>query len=202
MRRDLLQGAAEEAFNNSRDLLEESKLLYTNSGWARSYLLAVTAAEQYVLSFEFKCNLAGFDLQSVWHSAGHTARKARFALLIITPYLMEIGAYNFFAKMAGVQLRKPDLRFLKRYINTFQGIQGKRNAALYVDLNGTLSVPSKIITKDDALRMIEIMNPILKAKPKFLLASDDDLQRTLGMGFLPVLTTSQSELFRQIGKIF
>ena len=199
----MLQTAAEKAFENSRDLLEDSKILFKKKKYARAFALSVTAAEEYAKSFEFKCELARFNIPGVPSESAHSFRQARFALLVITPYMMGVGGWNFFAQLAGVQPKKPDREFLELFIKTFNhNIQGRRNRALYVDLNGKLTAPSDEITKKEAKHVMRIMDDVLKNEPEFLRVSGDDLQRTLGMGFLPLTNMSQSELFARIGKMY
>jgi hypothetical protein len=201
-RQELLQLAAEKAFKNSRSLLKESKLLYENEMYARSFALSVTAAEEYAKSFEYKCELAKFKIPPVPPDAAHSFRQARFALLVITPHLMAIGGWNFFAQMAGMKPKKPNRGFLEVFIKTFNhDIRGKRNRALYVDLNGSLSVPSEQITKKEARHLMVIMDSVLEKEPGFLGASGNTLQQTLGMGFLPLTSLDQHQLFAQIGKV-
>jgi hypothetical protein len=200
----LLGVAADEAFRNSVDLLEEAKLLRDHGKWARSYALAVLAAEEFTKSFEFKCREVGFNLSKVPTKGVHQFRLKRFELLLIVPHLMSVGSYNLLAKFAGVPLRNPDRQFIKSVRVTFgPNAQGKKNSAFYVDLtNGQLQVPSKQIRKDDCQQVISLMTEVVSKKPVFLITEGEKLKSALTMNFLPLFNTVQSELSKAIGKQF
>jgi hypothetical protein len=110
----LLNVAANEAFQNSVDLLEEAKLLRDHKKWARSYALAVLAAEQFTKSFEFKCEEAAFNLEKVPPKRMHAFRLARFEQLLILPHLVYVDHYNALAKLSpGLTRKEPNRQFIE-----------------------------------------------------------------------------------------
>jgi hypothetical protein len=197
----LLSEAANAAFQNSVDLFEEAKLLADYGKWARSYALALLAAEQYTKSFEFKCEQIGFKLAKVSAKKVHAFRLLRFTFLLILPHLMSVGGFNFFAKLANVPLREPDRKFMKRvYVVFGKQAERKKELAFYVDLSEKLRIPSKEIKKEDCKAVLDLVAQMVGSRPLFLTEKGEHLKSALGMNFFPLFERSQSELFKMFGK--
>src|SRR5579862_4093100 len=86
-------------YENAKDLICDAQILFENQRIARAYALCVLSAEQFTKAVEAKIEEAGFKLEPITGSK-HEFRLARFALLMILPYLLGIGAYNMFAQLA------------------------------------------------------------------------------------------------------
>jgi AbiV len=208
--RKLLEKAALAAFQNSNDILEESKLLFNNEKWARAYVLALLSAEQFATCFEFRCEMAGFKMQTISQKGWeHGIKPARVALVFIVPLIMNLAARNLMAKLAGqtfvLQIDADNQKSIELLYRIFKtdDPQKKRSLALYVDIKGQeVLMPSEKITKTDAQEIIGIMGNILIEEPKFLKISDNDLEAYLGNSFLPLFNMEQSEIFAVIGKMF
>jgi hypothetical protein len=197
----LLDEAANAAFQNAVQLFEEAKLLCHHKKWARSYALALLAAEQYTKSFEFKCEQIGFRLPNVPDREVHEFRLLRFTFLLILPHLMSVGGYNLFAKLANVSLREPDRKLMKRAYSIFgKDTDRKKELAFYVDLNAKLRIPSNEIKKKDCKEVLEVMEDTIGAKPFFLTERGEQLKSALALSYFPLFDRSQSELFKLIGR--
>ncbi len=120
----------------------------------------------------------------------------------IVPDLMNMGAYNFFAKMAKEKppLRQPNREYIKLIIETFTGKNYRRNESLYVDTDGLL--PSEKISEDEARFMIGIVDRIISSRPWFLKVTDEELQNRLNFDYFSLFEMPLSELLRSIGKYY
>ena len=99
-RQELLKQTSIDAYTNSVFLIDEAKILYNKKRWARSYFLAACGSEQFVKSFEYRCESISRPLPPIPKKSAHKDRPGRFALMMIVPHLMNIATYNFFAKMS------------------------------------------------------------------------------------------------------
>jgi len=197
----LLNEAANAAFQNAVDLFEEAKLLADNQKWARSYVLALLAAEQYTKSFEFKCEQIGRRLPKVPDRELHKFRLLRFTFLLILPRMMFDGAYNLFMLATGKPAREHDRESMKRAYSIFgRDTDRKKELALYVDLNARLRIPSKEIGKNDCKEVLKVMANMMDRRPFFLTEKGEHLKSSLNLNYFPLFDRSQSELFRLIGE--
>jgi len=199
----LLNEAANAAFQNSVDLLEEAKILSQQRKWARSYALTVLAAEQFTKSFEFKCEQAGRNLPPVPKKGIHGFRLQRFTFLLIAQHLMSVGQHNFLAKLACAPLREADRKFIRSvYVMLGKDADKRKEAAFYVDLNGKVRIPSKEVQKKECEETIKLMEGILKNKPNFLIAQGEQLNSELNMNYFPLFERAQGDLSKMIGTQF
>lgn len=203
--------ASAAAYGNSRKLLEEAVMLFEAGRWARSYFLALTSAEQFTRSVEFACESVDFELKAKRPSEGlHDFNLRRFGLLALSSHAMAIEGWSFFARMSAgkVPPKTYDRAYLETLMRNFVKVAGrKRNATLYVGLEGGNLTDPESITKQDAHEMIEIVGPVVAADPDFLKLSGEPLKSYLGLRYAPLIKLGDAndartdrELLRAVGR--
>ncbi|MGA2663940.1 MAG: AbiV family abortive infection protein [Nitrososphaerales archaeon] len=186
-----LSDAALQAYQNSRDLLEEAIVLDKNGMFPRAYFLAVTSAEQFTRSVEYACESVGFKFKDKTPNDGlHDFRLKRFARLAISSHAMSVEGWNFFAKLTkDAPLKSYGTSLLEAFYKNFEGnVGGKRNHSLYVELqDGRLSTPRHELTASDSKAMIGIVDQVIQPKPDYLSLSGEHLKSNLAMRYAPLL---------------
>lgn len=79
----------------------------------------VLCAEQYTKSFEFKSKLSMIEFPTE-PTDEHGERLARFALLLILPHFMTVGAFNFLGQLTNPPVSvEPNRDFMRKMFKLF-----------------------------------------------------------------------------------
>lgn len=194
--KEMYEKAARAAYDNSRSLLYEARLLGRRSKFARGYALCVLATEEFCKAFLYKSVSAGLVNESQVRKvvASHSEKIFRFLHIIITPYEFSLHAEAIGEtiehdkkspdhadhEFGGLMMKiARDSALISRLTATFGKADRRKMNALYVDVRGDrVIIPKDTITRKDYLQIEDLLTPsILGFRRVLRIKGDTDFRK-------------------------
>ena len=194
--------AAHAAYQNSLELLEEARLLYNNSRYARAFSLAVLASEEFSKSFLYKCRAEEFlSATSLSRMITDHEVKVNKALHILS-FAVFFSKYESRIRDATekdrLERNHREHQYPKVVLNSFIDWIGKpgfkelidllkyahksKLNAFYVDVRKrSVAVPNKTIRKETCDKLLNVLESFIPGFNIILAEDKQQFKHTLKM---------------------
>lgn len=161
------QGCA-DAFQNSKNLLDEAIILYNAGSFQRAYALGVLSAEEFAKAFVYKGFADGWvkpDKVALYRHAltTHKAKVGMFKILASLTYSLFSNPENWPIIESGnlPDGKRQDRKKAERIWKMFEQAEDLKLDAIYVDIrDGKVKSPKKAITWQMAKEILDFMTEI------------------------------------------
>lgn len=188
---ELYEKAAQEAFDNAKDMLDEAEILLQKKRFARSVAISVLASEEFAKSMFYKFRSLGIVSEKEtleFESAinDHKPKIKTFRKYIATTSILSENAER--VRRLILDQKMSMLELMKTFENEmvqdeawkiFENANQTKKRAFYVEVsNNKVLSPKHVVTEQDARKTLEILRQ--KAIPRFMIflkESDASLER-------------------------